>query len=130
MCAVILVLVRHNMAIGHLWGIVSRWSIMFSQLLHHVLSTAFASKPPRYTTILELDQKVREFGVPDYLKLESSVSESPGSYLELKRWVVLSQKEWVKWLLKPVAWFGSLIHPALHVSPVCVSMTQFLISLL
>ncbi|KAI0319542.1 fungal-specific transcription factor domain-containing protein [Amylostereum chailletii] len=72
----------------------ARWSNLFSQLLHHVLSTAFAAKPPRYSTILELDQKLREFAVPEYLRAESGVPEQPGTYLVLKRWLVLSQKEW------------------------------------
>ncbi|KAG1831964.1 hypothetical protein DFJ58DRAFT_719530 [Suillus subalutaceus] len=44
------------------------WSWQFSRLLHHVMVTAFGAKTPTYSTILELDRKIRDFPVPPHLQ--------------------------------------------------------------
>ncbi|KAI0029497.1 fungal-specific transcription factor domain-containing protein [Vararia minispora EC-137] len=72
----------------------SRWSYLFHQLLYKVLATAFASKPPPYSTILDLDRKLRDFAVPDYLRPDYNLPDEPGKYCILKRWLTLSHKEW------------------------------------
>lgn len=73
---------------------VSKWSYTFSQLLYHVLETAFAAKPPPYSKILELDRKIRDFYVPKYLRPDCDMTDEPGRFLVLKRWLALSHKEW------------------------------------
>ncbi|KAI0066532.1 hypothetical protein BV25DRAFT_1988290 [Artomyces pyxidatus] len=71
------------------------WSYLFVQLLHQVMTTAFSAKLPQYSTILDLDRKLRDFHVPDYLRPQpSNASDPPSSFLDLKRWLVLSNKEW------------------------------------
>lgn len=47
---------------GHMWS----WK--FSRLLHHVMVNAFGAKIPTYSTILELDRKIRDFPVPPHLQ--------------------------------------------------------------
>ncbi|KAG1726155.1 hypothetical protein EDB19DRAFT_1897685 [Suillus lakei] len=44
------------------------WSWQFSRLLHHVMVNAFGAKTPTYSTILELDRKIRDFAVPPHLQ--------------------------------------------------------------
>ncbi|KAG2116363.1 hypothetical protein BD769DRAFT_1629847 [Suillus cothurnatus] len=47
---------------------VHMWSWQFSRLLHHVMVNAFGAKTPTYSTILELDRKIRDFPVPPHLQ--------------------------------------------------------------
>ncbi|KAI9455936.1 hypothetical protein BJY52DRAFT_1121559, partial [Lactarius psammicola] len=71
-----------------------RWNYEFIKLLSQVMATAFTSRPPPYAAILDLDRKLRDFHVPPYLRLQWSGQESSDSLLWVKRWVVLSNKEW------------------------------------
>ncbi|KAH9170530.1 fungal-specific transcription factor domain-containing protein [Lactarius sanguifluus] len=70
-----------------------RWNYEFIKLLSQVMATAFTSRPP-YAAILDLDRKLRDFHVPPYLRLQWTGQESSDSLLWVKRWVVLSNKEW------------------------------------
>jgi hypothetical protein len=67
---------------------------MFHQLLYKVLATAFAAKPPPYSTILNLDRQLRDFAVPHYMQPDSQLPDLPTRYCVLKRWLCLTHKEW------------------------------------
>ena len=73
-----------------------RWNYEFIKLLSQVMATAFTSRPPSYAAILDLDRKLRDFHVPPYLRLQWTGQELSDSLLWVKRWVVLSNKEWGK----------------------------------
>ncbi|KAG1742635.1 uncharacterized protein EDB91DRAFT_1051663, partial [Suillus paluster] len=49
-------------------GMWHMWSWQFSRLLHHVMVNAFGAKTPTYSTILELDRKIRDFPIPPHLQ--------------------------------------------------------------
>ncbi|KAG2744919.1 hypothetical protein P692DRAFT_20858521, partial [Suillus brevipes Sb2] len=55
---------------GHMWS----WK--FSWLLHHVMVDAFGAKIPTYSTILELDRKIRDFLVPPHLQPRCDADET------------------------------------------------------
>ncbi|KAG1763219.1 hypothetical protein EDD22DRAFT_777289, partial [Suillus occidentalis] len=55
---------------GHMWS----WK--FSRLLHHVMVNAFGAKIPTYSTILELDRKIRDFPVPPHLQPRCDANET------------------------------------------------------
>ncbi|SRR6266404_1893657 len=74
-----------------------RWNYEFVKLLSQVMATAFTSRPPPYAAILDLDRKLRDFHVPPHLRLTWTGQESSDSLLWVKRWVVLSNKEWGKY---------------------------------
>jgi len=61
------------------------------------MSIAFTAQPPPYAAILDLDKKLRDFYVPAYLRLQWAGQESSDNAHWIKRWVVLSNKEWGKW---------------------------------
>ncbi|KAG2144679.1 uncharacterized protein EDB93DRAFT_1087548, partial [Suillus bovinus] len=51
------------------------WSWQFSRLLHHVMVNAFGAKTPTYSTILELDRKIRDFPIPPHLQPRCTMHE-------------------------------------------------------
>jgi hypothetical protein len=71
-----------------------RWNYEFIKLLSRVMTIAFTSQPPPYAAILDLDRKLRDFYVPAHLRLQWTGQESSDYPLLIKRWVVLSNKEW------------------------------------
>ncbi|THH20506.1 hypothetical protein EW146_g857 [Bondarzewia mesenterica] len=72
-----------------------RWGYLYCQLLHTVMSTAFGAKSPQYTTILELDRKIRDFIVPEFLiPPRDGNFDDPSADILVKRWMVYSNKEW------------------------------------
>ena len=73
-----------------------RWNYEFIKLLSRVMAIAFTSRPPPYAAILDLDRKLRAFYVPAHLRLQWTGQESSDNLLWIKRWVVLSNKEWGK----------------------------------
>ncbi|KAH9964107.1 fungal-specific transcription factor domain-containing protein [Russula dissimulans] len=75
-----------------------RWNYEFIKLLSRVMSIAFTAQPPPYAAILDLDNKLRDFYVPAYLRLQWTGQESLDNLLWIKRWVVLSNREWGKQL--------------------------------
>ena len=44
------------------------WTWQYTRLLHQVMTTAFGAKVPPYSTVLDLDRKVRDFPVPPHLR--------------------------------------------------------------
>jgi hypothetical protein len=50
---------------------------------------------PPYSTVLELDRKIRDFPVPKYLQPNCDQNEQPepSPELRMQRWIVLSSKE-------------------------------------
>jgi hypothetical protein len=73
-----------------------RWNYEFVKLLSQGMAIAFTSRPPPYAAILDLDRKLRDFHVPAHLRLQWAGQKSSESLLWIKRWVVLSSKEWGK----------------------------------
>ncbi|KAF7302363.1 Zn(2)-C6 fungal-type domain-containing protein [Mycena chlorophos] len=70
------------------------WSCNYSMLLHNVISSAFAVKPPAYNTILELDRKIRDFFVPNQLRPTCGGEHpSPPDPVLMQRFIVLQMKE-------------------------------------
>jgi hypothetical protein len=63
------------------------------------MTTAFGARLPPYSTILELDRKIRDFPVPKYLQPNCDVAEDPppSPELTMQRWNVLSFKEASEW---------------------------------
>jgi len=70
------------------------WNYEFIKLLSRVMAIAFTSQPPPYAAILDVDGKLRDFYVPAHLRLHWTGQESSDYPLLIKRWVVLSNKEW------------------------------------
>ncbi|KAJ7207533.1 kinase-like domain-containing protein [Mycena pura] len=52
------------------------WWSKYGVLMHSIMSCAFGAKVPSYTTILELDRKVRDFYVPPQLRTTCAI-ETP-----------------------------------------------------
>ena len=73
-----------------------RWNYEFIKLLSRVMAIAFTSRPPPYAAVLDLDRKLRDFDVPAHLRIQWTGQESCDNLLWIKRWVVLSNKEWGK----------------------------------
>ncbi|KAG2066960.1 hypothetical protein BDR04DRAFT_1105799 [Suillus decipiens] len=72
------------------------WSWQFSRLLHHVMVNAFGAKTPTYSTILELDRKIRDFPVPPLLQPRCNANEplTKAAILEqVQTSLVLTNKE-------------------------------------
>ncbi|KAJ8462374.1 hypothetical protein ONZ45_g17961 [Pleurotus djamor] len=70
------------------------WTYRYTALLQSVISTAFVPKPPPYTTILELDKKIRDFPVPMHLRPKCRVvNQVDAPMLDIQRWFVLIAKE-------------------------------------
>ncbi|KAG6380611.1 hypothetical protein JVT61DRAFT_4977 [Boletus reticuloceps] len=69
------------------------WSWRFSKLLHEVLVRAFGAKIPAYSTILELDRKIRDFPIPSHLQLQCINDTRAGPQFVLQQALVLTMKE-------------------------------------
>ncbi|KAI9566398.1 hypothetical protein HD554DRAFT_2025751, partial [Boletus coccyginus] len=69
------------------------WSWRFSKLLHEVLVAAFGATIPSYSTILELDRKIRDFPIPSYLQIRCSSDTRPRPQVILQQLLVLTMKE-------------------------------------
>ncbi|KAH0837784.1 hypothetical protein J3R83DRAFT_5964 [Lanmaoa asiatica] len=69
------------------------WSWRFAKLLHEVLVAAFGAKIPTYSTILELDRKIRDFPIPSHLQLQCVTDTRAGPQVVLQRLLVLTMKE-------------------------------------
>ena len=41
------------------------------------MTTAFAAKPPSYAKVMELDRRVRDFPIPESLRVRCGVAENP-----------------------------------------------------
>ncbi|KAL1712216.1 hypothetical protein EV715DRAFT_214104 [Schizophyllum commune] len=76
------------------------WTWHYARLLHHVMTTAFNARPPPYSTIIDLDRRIRDFAVPEYLRpvcpnnMPCTVETSAALPAhDMRRWFVLMQKE-------------------------------------
>ncbi|KAH7911612.1 hypothetical protein BJ138DRAFT_1135262 [Hygrophoropsis aurantiaca] len=58
------------------------WSWKYTRLLHQVITTAFGARPPAFSTILELDRKIRDFPVPKHLQPCCTHDTSPSAMPE------------------------------------------------
>lgn len=73
-----------------------KWTWQFSRLLHHVMVNAFGAKTPTYSTILELDRKIRDFPVPPHLQPRCDKNEElteAGIPVYVQRFLLLMNKE-------------------------------------
>ena len=59
------------------------------------MTTAFGAKVPPYSTVLDLDRKVRDFPVPWRLRIKCGLTEDsePTKATHMQRWFVMSCKE-------------------------------------
>ncbi|KAJ7696746.1 fungal-specific transcription factor domain-containing protein [Mycena rosella] len=71
------------------------WTCNYSVLMHTVMSSAFGAKVPAYTTILELDRKIRDFPMPPHLRPTCDQDETPrpSPYRQMQRFLAISAKE-------------------------------------
>ncbi|KAI1790935.1 fungal-specific transcription factor domain-containing protein [Ganoderma leucocontextum] len=53
------------------------WTWQYTKLLHSIMNTAFAAKPPSYAKVVELDRRVRDFPIPESLRVQCEVAENP-----------------------------------------------------
>ncbi|KAK7695142.1 hypothetical protein QCA50_002332 [Cerrena zonata] len=85
---------EHVNADGHKeWGFHS-WSWQYAKVLHNVMSTAFGCKIPPYTTVIDLDRKVRDFPIPWRLRVKCGLEdEYQTPSVRLQRWHVMASKE-------------------------------------
>ncbi|KAH8099453.1 fungal-specific transcription factor domain-containing protein [Cristinia sonorae] len=78
----------------HNWGY-HTWSWQYSKLLHTVMTQAFGSRHPHYSTVLELDKQVRDFPLPWRMRVKcgypEEAAQTPG--IKVQRWFGLSCKE-------------------------------------
>lgn len=74
---------------------VHHWSWQYTRLMHGVISTAFGAKSAPYSTILELDRKVRDFPVPVKLRVKCGQveAEPPSAALHMQRFLAMAAKE-------------------------------------
>lgn len=61
--------------------------------MHEVLVAAFGAKIPTYSTILELDRKIRDFPIPSHLQLQNITDTRAGPQVILQQFLVLTMKE-------------------------------------
>ncbi|CAL1694716.1 unnamed protein product [Somion occarium] len=80
---------------GHKEWSFHSWTWQYSKVLHTVMSTAFGCKIPPYSTVIDLDRKVRDFPIPWRMRVKCGLPEeinvSPA--LRIQRWLVMSCKE-------------------------------------
>lgn len=59
------------------------------------MTTAFGAKIPQYSTVLDLDRKIRDFPVPWRLRIKCGLGEGgePTKAVHMQRWFVMSCKE-------------------------------------
>ncbi|KII88009.1 hypothetical protein PLICRDRAFT_162945 [Plicaturopsis crispa FD-325 SS-3] len=69
------------------------WTWGYTRLMHTVISTAFGAQVPSYSTILDLDRKMREFPVPQHLRPASDEEQYVPPWIIMNRWATLSTKE-------------------------------------
>lgn len=55
--------------------------------------SAFGAQVPSYSTILDLDRKMREFPVPQHLRPASDEEQYVPPWIIMNRWATLSTKE-------------------------------------
>ncbi len=80
---------------SHVGLVVHSWTWQYTRLLHNVMTTAFGAKTPHYSTVVELDRKIRDFPMPWRMRSKCGQNEDrdPSSSLRMQRWVVMAYKE-------------------------------------
>ena len=53
------------------------WTWQYTKLLHTITTTAFESRAPTYPKVMELDRRVRDFPVPEVLRITYATLEGP-----------------------------------------------------
>lgn len=74
--------------------IVHTWTYKYAILLHSVMAIAFGPKPPSYSSILDLDLKIRNFPVPArWRPICEQETPSPPPEIQMIRFMVSFAKE-------------------------------------
>ncbi|KAJ3984929.1 fungal-specific transcription factor domain-containing protein [Lentinula detonsa] len=68
------------------------WSWQFTAFIHAIMEETFGSSRPAYSTIIDFDRKIRDFPIPNNLRVKCGVVE-PRKELYLQRLIVMSFKE-------------------------------------
>ncbi|KAJ3763088.1 fungal-specific transcription factor domain-containing protein [Lentinula raphanica] len=68
------------------------WSWQFTAFMHAIMEETFGSTRPAYTTIIDFDRKIRDFPIPQNLRVRCDVVE-PRKELYMQRLIVMSMKE-------------------------------------
>ncbi|KAJ6601099.1 fungal-specific transcription factor domain-containing protein [Mycena vulgaris] len=70
------------------------WTCKYSVIMHSVMSSAFGYKVPAYTTILDLDRKIRDYTIPVHLRpVCTGETPAPTPQRLMQRFLTLSAKE-------------------------------------
>lgn len=78
-----------------IYVVVHSWTWQYTRLLHTVMTTAFGAKTPPYSTVVDLDRKIRDFPMPWRMHVNCGQPEecSPSNTLRMQRWIVVASKE-------------------------------------
>ncbi|KAI0789552.1 fungal-specific transcription factor domain-containing protein [Abortiporus biennis] len=76
------------------WGF-HPWTWQYTKLLHHVMTTAFGARTPQYSTVVDLDRRIRDFPIPWRMRLKCGVPETspPTNTTKIQRWLIMAYKE-------------------------------------
>lgn len=71
------------------------WSWRYTKLVAGIMSTAFGAKTPSYSTVIDLDRKIRDFPIPSILSAKCGQVEDtdPGRFVHVQRYLVMASKE-------------------------------------
>jgi hypothetical protein len=57
------------------------------------MSTAFGTAIPQYPTIIDLDRRIRDFHIPEYLRVHCDDMSASGKLLTQRYWVLALKEE-------------------------------------
>ncbi|KAH9932118.1 uncharacterized protein BXZ73DRAFT_90043 [Epithele typhae] len=58
-------------------GVFHVWQWQYTKLLYSIMNTAFGAKAPNYATVMDLDRRVRDFPVPEALRVTYQSMDMP-----------------------------------------------------
>lgn len=64
------------------------WGIKYSLLLYTVMASAFGKNIPQYPTIIDLDRQIRDFPIPEHLRLDCKAMNGSSDHLMKQYWIV------------------------------------------
>ena len=74
--------------------LVDLWNGKFASLVHSVITIAFGPKQVPYSSIIELDRRIRDFHIPSMWKFQCEDEASDTNYeLRIQRYFVIARKE-------------------------------------
>lgn len=71
------------------------WMWRYTKLVAGIMSTAFGAKTPSYSTVIDLDRKIRDFPIPSILSGRCGQVEDTdlGRSVDVQRYLVMASKE-------------------------------------